>query len=126
MKETKPYRLTSKDKEIVDLFTELGMTRNLAKTLIYVSNVDECRSAEIEQGANLRQPEVSMAMQELTRRGWVEKRDLKKKGKGRPVYLYKLTSSMEDILENLEKEKTEEINEIKKDIDRLKNLIERR
>lgn len=126
MADYNPYRFDSQDEKIIKVFTELGMPRNLAKTLIYISQVEECRSAEIEHGANLRQPEVSVAMQVLQKKGWISRRDLKKKGKGRPVHLYKLTSSIDEIVESFEKEKTKEINHIKKDLDQLKNLINNR
>jgi len=69
MRNTKSYRFNSQDEKIIKVFTELGMPRNLVKTLIYISQVEECRSAEIEHGANLRQPEVSVAMQQLQKRG---------------------------------------------------------
>ena len=126
MKGNKHYAMSDQDKKIISIFTELGMPKNLAKTLTYISNVEECRSAEIEQGAKLRQPEVSIAMQELKKRGWIEKRDLKKEGKGRPIYIYKLNSSLDEIVESYEKEKLEEIKVIKKDISELKQLIEKR
>ena len=126
MKGSKIYKLTGQDDKVVRIFTDLGMPKNLAKTLMYISQVDECRSSEIEKGANLRQPEVSMAMQELEKKGWVGKRDLKKEGKGRPIYLYKLTSRMNNIVQNFEKEKLNEIDTIKKDISELKTLLEER
>ena len=44
------FVLDEKDDKAVQLFTELGMPRNLAKTLIYISQVDECKGAEVEQG----------------------------------------------------------------------------
>ena len=116
-------KLSPKDKKIIKVFTDLGMPRNLAKTLMYISGSEECRSAEIERNANLRQPEVSVAMQELQRRGWVKKRDLKKKGKGRPVHIYQLNSPINEIIEDFEKQKLSEINHIKKDLDDLKNLL---
>ena len=99
------------------------MPRNLAKTLMYISQVEECRSAEIEHGADLRQPEVSVAMRQLQNKGWVQKRHKKKKGKGRPVHIYKLTSSIDSIVSNFEKEKIQEIDTVKKDLTALKNLI---
>ena len=102
------------------------MSKNLAKTLLYISQVDECRSAEIEHGADLRQPEVSVAMQQLQNKGWIKKRDLKKKGKGRPVHIYKLSLPIDDIVKNFEKEKTQQIDSVKKDLTELKNLIESR
>ena len=120
------YKFNPQDEKIIKVFTDLGMPRNLAKTLMYISQVEECRSAEIEHGANLRQPEVSVAMQQLQKRGWITKRDRKKKGKGRPVHLYKLTSPIDSIVGNFEKEKIKEINEIKKDLTDLKKLIEQR
>ena len=120
----KPYKFNTQDEKIIKVFTELGMPRNLAKTLMYISQVDECRSAEIEHHASLRQPEVSVAMQELQRKGWITKRDLKKKGKGRPVHLYRLTSPLDQIVKNFEDEKTKEINNIKKDLSDLKSLID--
>lgn len=126
MKNSRLYRFNSQDEKIIRVFTDLGMPRNLAKTLMYISQVEECRSAEIEHGANLRQPEVSVAMQQLQKRGWVTRRDLKKKGKGRPVHLYKLTSPIDRIVTTFEKEKVKEIDAVKKDLDALKVLIDSR
>ena len=126
MKGHKIHSLSPQDKKIVKVFSELGMPRNLAKTLMYISQVDECRSAEIEHGANLRQPEVSVAMQLLQDKGWVRRRDLKKKGKGRPVHIYSLTSSIDHIVKNFEKDKVKEIDSIKKDLSELKTLIDSR
>jgi len=124
MKESGRYKFKPQDKKIINIFTELGMPRNFAKTLMYISQVDECRSAEIEHGANLRQPEVSVAMQQLENKGWVEKRHKKKKGKGRPVHIYKLTAPIDNIVKNFEKEKIQEIDTVKKDLTELKNLID--
>ena len=41
------YVLDEKDDKAVQLFTDLGMPRNLAKTLMYISQVDECRSIDV-------------------------------------------------------------------------------
>jgi len=123
MKRTKSLVLDENENKAVELFSELGMPKNLAKTLLYISQVDECRSADVEQGADLRQPEVSVAMQELRRRGWAKKRDEKKKGKGRPVHLYKLTSDLPAILKSFEKEKMKEVEDIRTDLDQLHKLI---
>jgi len=106
------------------LFTELGMPKNLAKTLMYISQIDECRSANVEVGANLRQPDVSVAIQELRRRGWVKKRDLKKKGKGRPTHIYKSKMHLSEIMKDFEQEKLKEIDTIKSDLEKLNNIIE--
>lgn len=123
MKHKRSFVLDEKDDKAVQLFSELGMPKNLAKTLMYISQVEECRSADVEQGADLRQPEVSVAMQEMRRRGWAKKRDLKKKGKGRPVHIYKLTKSLPDIMKSFEKEKLKQVETIKTDLNDLSKLI---
>jgi predicted transcriptional regulator len=123
MKRKKSLVLDDDDERAVELFADLGMPKNLAKTLIYISQCEECRSAEVEQGADLRQPEVSVAMQELRKRGWVKKRDLKKKGKGRPVHVYQLTKPLPEILENFENEKLNEVKNIRSNLDNLQELI---
>ena len=123
MKRKKSLVLDEEDERAVELFADLGMPKNLAKTLIYISQCEECRSADVEQGADLRQPEVSIAMQELRKRGWAKKHDLKKKGKGRPVHVYKLTKKLPAILENFENEKLDEVKNIKSNLDQLQGLI---
>ena len=116
------YVLDDTDARVVQLFMNLGMPRNLAKTLIYVSQVDECSSIEIEQGADLRQPELCVSMQELRRKGWIKKRDMKKKGKGRPIHLYKLTKPLNEILKIFESEKLQEVKNIEKNLQELITL----
>jgi predicted transcriptional regulator len=123
MKRKRSFVLDEKDERAVELFTDLGMPRNLAKTLMFISQVDECKSSEVEQGADLRQPEVSVAMQEMRRRGWAEKRDLKKKGKGRPVHIYTLTKKLPEILNTFEQEKMKQVETIRKDLTDLQSMI---
>ena len=126
MTKSETYKMNKQDKRAVDLFAELGMPKNLAKTLLYVSQVEECRSVDIEQETRLRQPEVSIAMQQLMKNGWISKRTLKKKGKGRPIHIYKLDSSLDKIMKSFEGQKTKEMDTIKKDLSELKGLIESR
>ena len=126
MKRRESLVLDKEDEKVVRLFTELGMPRNLSKTLLYICQVDECRSADIEQAADLRQPEVSIAMQELRKRGWVQKRDLKKKGKGRPVHIYKNLTDLSKIVKAFEQEKLKEVESVKSDLSELKNIIKSR
>ena len=124
MKQKNVYKLDNDEGEAIQLFVHLGMPKNLAKTLLYISQFDECKSADVEKGADLRQPEVSIAMQELRRRGWIKKQDLKKKGKGRPVHIYKPTTQLSEILNIFEQEKLKEVETVKNDISALKNIIQ--
>jgi len=126
MKRKNVYTLDKDDDKAIQLFAKLGMPKNLAKTLLYISQFDECKCADIEHGAELRQPEVSVAVQELRRRNWVKKRDLKKKGKGRPVHIYKPTTNLSEIWKAFELEKLKEVETVKNDISELKTIIESR
>jgi predicted transcriptional regulator len=126
MRKKNIYTLGADDNKAVQLFVKLGMPKNLAKTLLYISQFDECKCADVEHGADLRQPEVSVAMQELRRRNWVKKRDLKKKGKGRPVHIYKPTTNLSEIWKAFELEKLKEVETVKNDISELKTIIESR
>lgn len=124
MEKKKIFALDDKDLKIASLLTDLGLSKNVAQALVYlVQYKKDCNSLEIESGAGLRQPEVSIAMQELRDKKWATKRDVKKEGKGRPVHIYKLTVSMDEILKALEIEKRKEIEKIQKDLEEIKNYI---
>ena len=62
-------------------------------------------------------------MQELQKKGWITRRNLKKKGKGRPVHIYSLSNPIDDIIKSFEEEKIQEINEIKQDLNDLKKIL---
>ena len=127
MKQKSSFVLDKGEGKAVQLFAELGMPKNLAKTLMYISQVDKCRSAEIEQGADLRQPEVSLAMQELRQRGWAEVQSFKKKkGKGRPIHVYKATMPLSQVIGEIEQEKAKEIEAVKDYMLDLKNIFNNR
>jgi predicted transcriptional regulator len=111
---------TKKDDTLVKLLMRTDMPKNVAKTLVFLRKKEETTSVEIEISTALRQPEVSIAMQELRRRKWVIKRDIKKEGKGRPVHSYKLALPFEKIIEILEREELKRIEEIQNNIKNLK------
>lgn len=114
--------LTKKDETLVELLMRTGLSKNIAKTLVYLRKKEETTSVEIESATGLRQPEVSIAMQELRRRKWVAKRDIKKEGKGRPVHANKLAVPFEKILEIIEVEEHKKIEAIEANIKQLKEL----
>ena len=126
MKQKNSLVFDEKDEKAIQIFRELGMSKNLAKALLYIYQVDECQSAEIEQAADLRQPEVCVAIKELRRRGWVKKRDLKGEGKGRPIHIYKPTTHLSEIWKTFEQEKLKEVETIKNGISELKNIVNSR
>lgn len=114
----------TKEQKLVNLLVDSGMKKNIAKTLVYLKKRKETTSVELEGATALRQPEVSIAMQELRRRKWVTKRDIKKEGKGRPVHSYKLAISFSKVIDNVVKDRKQEIGKIEKSIKDLENFKE--
>lgn len=114
--------LDDDDREFVEVLRDLGIPRNVASMITYLANVEEATSREIEIGSNLRQPEVSIAMRSLRNNGWVEEREVKKDGKGRPMKVYRLIISLEEIIKHFEEEKKDESTMVMENIERLKDL----
>ena len=100
---------TEEDEEFSDLLTEIGLKRNVAKVLIYLAMTEEATSREIERSSDLRQPEVSIAMRALKEYEWIQSRESKAESKGRPVKIYRLSKSITQIMDILEKKKQAEV-----------------
>ena len=115
--------ISKKEEELIDRLIKAGLQKNVAKTLVYIAGQDETKSREIESEMGLRQPEVSIAMQIIRERGWVDKSDIKKEGKGRPVHAYSLKEGFEDIISEIEEEQKQKIEEIEDNLKQIKDLV---
>src|SRR4030067_584323 len=104
-------QLDEKDEEIADALISLGLGRNAALTLAYMRNTNSATSLELERSARLRQPEVSIVMRQLKERDWVNEREEKKPGKGRPYKIYTLKVGFNDIIAQLEKQQRNAVEE---------------
>lgn len=121
MKNLTIKQLDEKDEEIAIILISLGMSRYVARTLSYLQDGNEVTSIELERGTGLRQPEVSLAMKELNERGWINEREEKKSGKGRPYKVYSLKVGFYEIVNELEEQQKKAVNEAQLRIERLKN-----
>jgi len=110
------------DLEFIDILRNLNISRNVASTLAYLSSVDEATSKDLELGSQLRQPEVSIAMRELRKSGWLEEREVKKEGKGRPMKVYKLSIPMSEIVIHLEDQTRLNAKRTMRNIEKLKSI----
>ena len=122
MKSLTISQLDEKDEEIADALISLGMSRNVSRILSYLQDVNEATSMELERGTGLRQPEVSIAMRELEERDWINEREEKKPGKGRPYKVYSLKVGFDEIVDELEKQQRKEVDEVQIRIERLREL----
>ena len=123
MRESTVKILDDKDLEFIETLRSLGVPRNVATLITFLANVDEASSREIEMGSDLRQPEVSIAMRTLRDNNWIEEREIKREGKGRPMKVYSLHASVDTIIRHFEEEKRHESAQAMESIERLKQLI---
>ncbi len=123
MKESTVKVLDDKDLEFAETLRSLGVQRNVAILITYLANVDEASSREIEMGSDLRQPEVSIAMRTLRENEWVNEKEVKRGGKGRPMKVYTLQTQIDNIIRHFEEEKQQESAHTMESIQKLKDLI---
>ena len=123
MRESTVKILDDKDMEFVETLRSLGVPRNVATLITFLANVEEASSREIEMGSDLRQPEVSIAMRTLRENNWIEEKEIKREGKGRPMKVYALHATIDDIIKHFEEEKVHESAQAMESIQRLKQLI---
>ena len=115
--------LDEKDLEIIEALRSLDVPRNVATLITFLANVSEANSREIEMATDLRQPEVSIAMRTLRNNNWVEEREIKAEGKGRPMKIYMLSVPIEEIIKHYGDEKNSESAQAMESIQRLREMM---
>jgi predicted transcriptional regulator len=111
-----------KDLEFVQGLQNLGMKRTVACVTTFLKDQNERSSRDIEMATGLRQPEVSIAMQTLRERNWLTEHEIKSSGKGRPLKIYALRATIDEIINYYEAEKSRESARTSEAIQRLKEL----
>ena len=122
MKKLTINQLDKKQEEIADALISLGLGRIVARTLAYLNNGNEVTPVALERRTGLRQPEVSIAMRQLKEHDWINERDEKKIGKGRPYKIYSIKVGFNDIITQLETEQKKVDAAAQEKIERLKKL----
>lgn len=100
---------TEREEEFSSILVSIGLPRIVARVLVFLANAAEASSRDIERGADLRQPEVSLAMQYLQEQGWIASRLEKTDAIGRPQNLFRLSRPIAEIIGQIQKEKEIEI-----------------
>ncbi len=111
-----------KDLEFMLGLETLGMKRTVACVITFLKDQEERSSRDIETATGLRQPEVSIAMQTLRERDWLTEHEIKSEGKGRPLKIYALRATIDEIINYCEAEKSRESARFSEAIQKLKEL----
>ena len=116
---------TDKEEELIRLLSSMEISRNVARTLVCLQAQEECTSVQIERATGLRQPEVSIAIQELRDRGWVAKKDIRRSRKGRPVHNYRLARPFAEIIAVIDAGEKSRIRKMEQALGRLRALVKK-
>lgn len=119
-------KFTKDQNELADRLMRTGMRKLTAVPLVYIAGNEGCKQKDIQEGAGLRQPEVSIGVSELKGRGWLAKKDVKKdEGKGRPSHEYHLEKSIEEVISDIEEREEERVSKIRENVEKMKDLAEK-
>lgn len=115
--------LAKKEEELVNLLFGIGIKRNVAKVLVFLTKTPMVTSRAIDRGTDLRHLEVATVMQYLKKQGWIRSQENKARSKGRPVKIYELAKPIPEIVSGIEKEKIKEADDQLQLIQKLRNYV---
>ncbi|ABD40347.1 conserved hypothetical protein [Methanospirillum hungatei JF-1] len=119
-------QLSLVEEEIAEIFNDIGVKRNASRVLVLMIRGFDLTSREIERVCDIRQPEVSIALNDLEKRKWVRKVGQKSENKGRPVLIYHLVKSVDDILDELKEVIVGDYDKKLHEIEKVKELLKER
>jgi len=120
-KTTKSF--TPRDEEVAELLTDIGIKRNVARVLVFLTNNGEATSREIERGTDLAsQKSASPCATSKNATGSMSVKD-KSESKGRPVKIYTLARPISEIMDTIEYEKKKEARHQLELIQRMRDCI---
>jgi predicted transcriptional regulator len=109
-------------KEMVQLLVSLGAELNTAKALICLHVHGPSKSSDLQERCNLRQPDVSIAINQLNRLQLIEIITVPSGGRGRPSHTYQLAVSLNEALIPFRQQAIERLNILQEQLSRLTDL----
>jgi predicted transcriptional regulator len=115
---------TEKEEAAINLLTELGFRKTVAKVLVYLLANNESTTGDIERGADLRQSEVSLATAYLTEKKWISCHvAVRGSMPGRPVKVFRLVKPVSEIIASIEEEKKAELRALLQKVSEVEHLV---
>lgn len=115
--------LTDTEEEVIHLLVEIGLKINEARILVIFFRGFEPTSRELERIADLRQPEVSVAITGLSKHNWIGITSLIKGNKGRPIKVFILTKPIDSILDDIKNKISADHDQQAAMLQRIRDLI---
>ena len=114
--------IDSDSHEMIDLLISLGVSHNIAKTLICLHKHGPSKSIDLQKRCELRQPDVSIAISGLNELGVVNILPVNSKGRGRPSHIYELAMPLDEALVPFRRQANERLTVIQNQLSRLAEL----
>jgi predicted transcriptional regulator len=111
-------------KEMVQLLVSLGAEVNTAKTLMCLHVHGPSKSSELQKRCNLRQPDVSIAINQLNGLNLIEIITTPSGGRGRPSHTYQLSVSLNEALKPFRQQAIERLSVLQEQLIRLAELTD--
>jgi predicted transcriptional regulator len=90
--------LSTDSKEIIALLVSLGVDENTSRTLLCLHVHGSSTSSQLQKRCNLRQPDVSVSINQLSKLGVVDIVSTTSNGRGRPSHVYQLSLPLNEAL----------------------------
>jgi predicted transcriptional regulator len=111
-------------KEMVELLVSLGADLNTAKTLMCLHVHGSSRSSDLQKQCKLRQPEVSIAINKLSKLRIIHIVSTSSNGRGRPSHIYELSVPLNEALIPFRNLAVERLSDLQSQLSRLSELTD--
>lgn len=111
------------DTEIAKNLLTLGVAKKSVDILLAIAAKKEMTSRDIERFCDYRQPEVSIALRDLTDKNWVKSIEVKHMSKGRPIKMFFLTKDISEIIDDIATDVENEVSQRLKLVSDIRALI---
>ncbi|MDP6098993.1 MAG: hypothetical protein QF566_02320 [Candidatus Thalassarchaeaceae archaeon] len=108
--------------EMVEMLDNIGVDQNVALVLVALREGGFQSSRNLQKVCKLRQPEISIAVQQLLTNDMVAVEPLKSGGRGRPSHRYSLNGEFADIIQPFIDVAEVHINQLENDLARLESV----
>ncbi|MGA9098227.1 MAG: MarR family transcriptional regulator [Methanotrichaceae archaeon] len=114
--------LDDRDRLFIYTLRALGVHRQEATLVVWLSGAGEVSSKDIEQGTGIRQSDVSKVLKAMEENGWISILATNSSARGSPRKIYSLRASLDEIIGHYEQKKLSESALAMGSIERLKEL----
>jgi predicted transcriptional regulator len=118
------HQLANHERSITEALIGLGTPPHVAKVMICLHVHGAASSKILQERCDIRQPEVSLAIQELKKRSLVEINHSEAKGRGRPSHIYDLSEPVALGIGQFVSETEQRIEALQQGVSNLKDLVQ--